>query len=273
MVLRLNSNGKMIYLKNYTVEDMAGFQIVKGVADNGESIMLSSDMFQKPVMKLNGSDVYPDDVLLINDVTYAIVRRNESYVAVNNNKILHLDEISEGTNLGNWIEYPFIYVEEENEKIVEDDSNAIYTIFTDGSCLSNPNGAGGYAAVILKDNEEYDRVCGGEDSTTNNRMELLAVIKALETLGGSNKNICIMSDSQYVCNGYVKGWVSAWKRNDWHTSSGAEVQNKSLWIMLDNLVATHNVTFRWVKGHNGNKYNEICDELAFKEAMKHKRVG
>lgn len=124
-------------------------------------------------------------------------------------------------------------------------------VYTDGSCLKNPGGAGGWCYLFLED-ESYVAVCAGEESTTNNRMEMQAVIKALKNI--PNRHLHIYSDSQYVIN-CASG---VWKRK----------KNLDLWKEYDKYVSSHRVSWTWVKGHAGNKYNEIVDDLAREEAKK-----
>lgn len=136
-------------------------------------------------------------------------------------------------------------------------------VFTDGSCSGNP-GRGGWGAVILADGKEK-RMSGGEKLTTNNRMELMGAIEALEailddrTLRG--RPITMYCDSQYVKNG-IQTWIKGWKKNGWRTAGKEPVKNQDLWMELDETVQQMSIEWKWVKGHAGNKYNEICDELA-----------
>ncbi|MBV6434406.1 MAG: Ribonuclease HI [Bryobacteraceae bacterium] len=137
-------------------------------------------------------------------------------------------------------------------------------IITDGSCLGNP-GPGGWAA-ILRYNEHLRELSGGEKQTTNNRMEITAAIKALEAL----KERCeveITTDSEYLKNGVTR-WMKNWKRNGWMTSAKKPVLNRDLWEQLDALVARHNVTWKWTKGHASHSDNNRCDELAQAAARK-----
>ncbi|MBU2866208.1 ribonuclease HI [Pacificibacter marinus] len=135
--------------------------------------------------------------------------------------------------------------------------------WTDGACSGNP-GPGGWGvlmramdgAVVLKERE----LKGGEADTTNNRMELLAAISALETLTRST-DITITTDSAYVKNG-VTNWIHGWKRNGWKTSNKKPVKNVDLWQRIDAAQATHKVTWKWIKGHAGHAENEHADELA-----------
>lgn len=135
--------------------------------------------------------------------------------------------------------------------------------YTDGACSGNP-GPGGWGVLmramqgdeIVKERE----LQGGEAATTNNRMELLAAINALEALDRSAK-ITIITDSAYVKNG-VTGWIHGWKRNGWRTASKKPVKNVELWQRLDEAQADHDVTWEWVKGHAGHPENERADELA-----------
>lgn len=139
-------------------------------------------------------------------------------------------------------------------------------IYTDGSCLGNP-GPGGWAAVISTGETQHE-LSGGSQETTNNRMELLAVICSLESLE-EPQNVTIYSDSRYVVDAINKGWLENWKRTDWHLASGGAVKNPDLWTRLDGLLALHTCTFQWVKGHAGNPLNEICDTLANKRAAEY----
>lgn len=132
-------------------------------------------------------------------------------------------------------------------------------IHTDGSCLGNP-GAGGWAAVIVDDNRRTE-LCGNEPHTTNNRMELTAAIRALEKIS-AGATVILHTDSSYLKNAVMNGWLGKWKCNGWRTSTGSHVLNRDLWTQLDALLATRNVDFRWVKGHAGNPLNERCDLLA-----------
>lgn len=135
-------------------------------------------------------------------------------------------------------------------------------IFTDGSCLGNP-GAGGIGAV-LRYKQHEKMLSKGYFKTTNNRMELRAVIEALNAL----KEPCLItlySDSQYMKNGITK-WIFNWKKNNWKASSGKPVKNQDLWIALDESIQRHKINWQWVKGHAGHRENEICDELAKKGA-------
>ncbi len=131
-------------------------------------------------------------------------------------------------------------------------------IFTDGACRGNP-GPGGWGSVLrFKDSEK--RLHGGEPLTTNNRMELTAVIKALEAL----KRRCrvrVTTDSQYVKKGITE-WIVQWKRRDWRTASRSPVKNVDLWKALDVLVGQHEVEWAWVRGHSGHPGNELADQLA-----------
>ncbi len=142
-----------------------------------------------------------------------------------------------------------------------------YVIFTDGSCLRNPNGPGGWAAVVrCVATGEVTELSGGDPGTTNNRMELTAAIKGLSFPPAPAK-IALYTDSQYLKNGFTRHWVAAWKRRGWRKADGSPVLNQPLWQQLDELFSRHQVTFHWVKGHAGNPLNERCDELARTAAM------
>lgn len=131
-------------------------------------------------------------------------------------------------------------------------------IYTDGACKGNP-GIGGWGAW-LRAGEHEKEMCGGEHDTTNNRMELTATIKALETLNVPC-TVDIYTDSVYVRDGVTK-WMSNWKRNNWRTASKQPVKNKDLWQALDEAMGQHEVDWHWVKGHSGNQGNERADQLA-----------
>lgn len=142
-------------------------------------------------------------------------------------------------------------------------------VYTDGACSGNP-GRGGWGAVIIVDGKEHP-MSGGEKLTTNNRMELMAAIEALEAVLEDRKwrtrKVCVVSDSQYVKNG-IQTWIKNWKKNGWRTSNKEPVKNKDLWLELDEAVSKLDIEWRWVKGHAGNKYNEMCDRLAVEAGQK-----
>ncbi len=138
-------------------------------------------------------------------------------------------------------------------------------LYTDGACSGNP-GKGGWGAILKYGNHEKV-LSGGEKETTNNRMELLAVIKGLEALK-EKCSIEIYSDSAYVVNAFLQGWLSAWKENNWKTSSKKDVLNIDLWKRLDQLLNKHEVEWFKVKGHADNELNNRCDKLARAEIEK-----
>ena len=140
-------------------------------------------------------------------------------------------------------------------------------MFTDGACSGNP-GPGGWG-TILRCNGVEKELSGGEAETTNNRMELLAVINGLEALKRKCK-IKIYSDSSYVVNGITKGWAEGWRANNWRKADKKPALNVDLWEQLLELLAFHAVTFVWVKGHNDHPENERCDKLAVGEYQKYK---
>ncbi len=141
-------------------------------------------------------------------------------------------------------------------------NSIVMIIYTDGACKGNP-GSGGWGAVLLYKNHEK-QLYGSEKNTTNNRMELMAVIKALQALNRPC-NIKIYTDSKYVQNGMLS-WLEGWKKNNWKNSKKQEVKNIDLWKILDVEAQKHSIEWCWVKGHNGDKYNELADELANKGA-------
>lgn len=139
------------------------------------------------------------------------------------------------------------------------------TIYTDGACSGNP-GPGGWAAVLRYGNTEKE-LSGGEPETTNNRMELIAVISALEALREPCK-VKLYCDSQYVCDSVIKGWAHSWKAKGWKRSDKSPAKNPDLWERLLSLLDTHNTEFIWVRGHAENEYNNRCDKLAVAESKK-----
>lgn len=140
-------------------------------------------------------------------------------------------------------------------------------IYTDGACSGNP-GPGGWAAILSYNGHERE-LSGGEPATTNNRMELIAAISALEAL----KEPCeveLWTDSQYLARAVNEGWLASWKRRGWRRKEG-ELKNPELWQALDTLLARHKVSFNWLKGHDGHEYNERCDALAVAQRDKFSR--
>ena len=135
------------------------------------------------------------------------------------------------------------------------------TIYTDGACSGNP-GPGGWGAILMH-NENKKELSGGIKDTTNNIMEITAVLEALKALKFPCE-VDIYSDSAYVVNCFNQGWIYNWLKKGWKTASGENVKNKELWEELYNLTKVHNVTFHKVKGHADNEYNNRCDELARK---------
>lgn len=141
-------------------------------------------------------------------------------------------------------------------------------IYTDGSCKCNP-GPGGWGAILVYKGVEKE-LCGGEANTTNNRMELMAVIMALQALKESPCDITLTSDSKYVIDGLSKGWAQSWREKGWKKADKSPALNSDLWETLLNEVVKHQITYVWVKGHAGHTYNEKCDQMAQNEADKFK---
>lgn len=132
-------------------------------------------------------------------------------------------------------------------------------IYTDGACSGNP-GPGGWGSVLIYNGNEKE-ISGAKANTTNNEMEITAVLEALKALKFPCE-VDLYSDSAYVVNTFLQGWIFNWIKKDWHTASGEPVKNKELWQDLYSLTKTHKVNFNKVKGHADNKYNNRCDELA-----------
>ena len=136
-----------------------------------------------------------------------------------------------------------------------------YKIYTDGACSGNP-GTGGWGAVIIDQDDKQKNISGSEKNTTNNRMELLAAIMSLKKIK-TNSEVVIFTDSTYVKNGITE-WMKNWKKNGWKNSSKKPVKNKDLWEKLDKLCEANSVSWKWVKGHSTNEFNNLADELATK---------
>lgn len=136
------------------------------------------------------------------------------------------------------------------------------TVYTDGACSYNP-GPGGFGAVLVYKGIEKE-ISGFDENTTNNRMELTAVISALECLKESCE-IDLYTDSKYVADAFNKRWINNWSNNGWKTSAKKPVENQDLWIKLIELVKNHKINWIWVKGHADNELNERCDKLARSE--------
>lgn len=146
--------------------------------------------------------------------------------------------------------------------MINDTPTSDVTLHTDGACLGNP-GPGGWAA-ILQWGEHESVLSGGLADTTNNQMELMAVIKGLEALKRP-VSITVVSDSRYVLNG-IQSWIAGWKRNGWKNAKKQPVANQELWQRLDAATQPHQIDWQWIKGHAGHPLNERCDELASAEA-------
>ena len=139
------------------------------------------------------------------------------------------------------------------------------SIYTDGACSGNP-GAGGWAAILIYNGYEKE-ISGYMKETTNNRMELFAIIQGLASL----KEACeveVYSDSAYVVNAFLQGWLENWQANNWRTKGKKDVSNRDLWGQLLSFTKIHNITFHKVKGHSDNEFNNLCDALARAEIKK-----
>ena len=134
-----------------------------------------------------------------------------------------------------------------------------YIIYTDGACVGNP-GPGGWGAVIFDDKEKQNNISGSVKDTTNNRMELIAPIMALKRIK-SESDVVIFTDSSYVKNGITE-WIKKWEKNGWKNTNKKPVKNIDLWKKLNDLCKKNKVTWKWIKGHSDNKYNNLADQLA-----------
>ena len=148
------------------------------------------------------------------------------------------------------------------------------TIYTDGSARGNPDGPGGYGAILRyvdsKGQIHEKELSQGYEKTTNNRMEMMGVIAALEALRRPCQ-VDLYTDSQYVVNAFEKGWIRNWKKNGWKTASKESVKNRELWERMLEAAKDHELTFHWVKGHAGHPENERCDRLATAAADRMKK--
>ena len=134
-----------------------------------------------------------------------------------------------------------------------------YTIYTDGACSGNP-GPGGWGAVIIDESKKQNNISGKVNATTNNRMELMAPIMALKKIKPKSE-VIIFTDSTYVKNGITE-WIKKWEKNGWKNANKKPVKNKDLWVKLNELCQKNQITWRWVKGHSNDIYNNLADELA-----------
>ena len=141
-------------------------------------------------------------------------------------------------------------------------------LFTDGACSGNP-GPGGWGTILRYQGHEKE-LSGGEANTTNNRMELIAVIEGLKALKEPCE-VILTSDSKYVCDAIQKGWAKSWQRNHWKKSDKTPAKNPELWEELLRLLEIHHVRINWVRGHNGHPENERCDQLAVAQSKKFAR--
>ncbi len=141
-------------------------------------------------------------------------------------------------------------------------------IFTDGACSGNP-GPGGWGAILRYKGVEKE-LSGGSANTTNNRMELTAVISALQALK-EKCNVTICTDSRYVCDGITKGWAESWRKNGWRKSDKKPALNSDLWDLLLRELERHEYKFVWVEGHAGHTENERCDKLAVAQSQKYNK--
>ncbi len=171
-----------------------------------------------------------------------------------------------------WLESP-VYQTREGRKdsrlkaghdpVPKADADCI-VVYTDGGSINNP-GPGGYG-IVIENGGQRKELSGGFRHTTNNRMEMTAAIVALQSLRNCKKRILLYSDSSYLVNGIAKGWARKWRSRGWRKANGEEVLNVDLWLQLLDLLEDMQVSFNWVKGHDGNEYNERCDRLAVASA-------
>ena len=200
------------------------------------------------------------DYLHDNNVQYDVSKepRFKNFLSSNNNKKKQNDKKNKKENKKN---------NNHVDVVPMENIDCDFIIFTDGSCLKNPEGPGGFAGFIISPTSVI-QVSGGEHSTTNNRMELRAVIETLKQIR-PNMKVELFSDSQYFIKAIENNWIKNWKQKDWITFNGTPVKNVDLWKEIDSLISSLKINYHWVKGHNGISYNEKCDKLAKKEADNH----
>jgi len=134
-----------------------------------------------------------------------------------------------------------------------------YSLFSDGSIYPNPNGIGTWCYVLIDEDGKEVMKSGWESPSTNNRMEMKGVIEGLRSLPRGSK-VTVYTDSQYVCNPFLLGWIKKWRKDDW--TGKKDLKNKDMWKIMWQYVQWHDVSWEWVKGHADNKYNNLCDEVA-----------
>lgn len=144
------------------------------------------------------------------------------------------------------------------------------TIYTDGACKGNP-GPGGWGSLIIWSSDNIEELSGGDSHTTNNKMEMTAVIEALKALGDIPYEVDLCSDSKYVIDALQKGWAKKWRSSNWIKWDGKPAKNSDLWDELLKLVEKHNMHYHWIKGHANNKYNNRCDEIAVVKSIEYER--
>lgn len=144
------------------------------------------------------------------------------------------------------------------------------TIYTDGACKGNP-GPGGWGSLIIWSSDNIEELSGGDSHTTNNKMEMTAVIEALKALGDIPYEVDLCSDSKYVIDALQKGWAKKWRSSNWIKWDGKRAKNSDLWDELLKLVEKHNMHYHWIKGHANNKYNNRCDEIAVVKSIEYER--
>lgn len=271
MVVRVYYDEVMEYSHNFRVkENNDGETVYILLTDTGKTLICPENtckIMHKITTNNTGQDIYEYDVVDFNAngqaytglVIYSKTRF--CYGIRTYDKLFPIEYAIDGIIIGNIFEFPFLLELCQSSGAPEE-----YTIYTDGSCLNNP-GTGGYGVVILKGDKKVVAFSGAEENTTNNRQELLAAIKGLKEIKGHPDKITLISDSKYLVDAFEKGWIDNWKMNGWKNSKGEQLPNMDLWKQLIDLTDKQNVKFSWVKGHNGNQYNEECDRLALKAAM------
>lgn len=268
-----NENSKFVELDDFDIEDYQNNPEIDGVCVIAklEHNFFSKDMFKFVKHLLKKQFRGEVKVVLIENMGDNSKIAIDWLVSLKNDYLLNIAVLGE-FNRGNLSDELEILNKVSSENISKPvvseksiDENRVL-IYTDGACSGNP-GAGGWGAILMHGNRAKE-ISGFEKETTNNRMELTAVIVALSTL----KQPCtveLYSDSAYVVNAIKQGWLENWKKNGWIGSDKKQVKNIELWQNLDSLMQKHKVNFNKVKGHADNEFNNHCDALATGEIAKH----